>query len=423
MRETLILWIKEMGIVFLCAILGVIALAVTYLISRGSMQEHVWESAIALHKEGLGAHIWQGIEETMLDIYTDGLMINVSYTETKDGVRDILLDTYVEVDGRNPMDSLYEVAVLANDNYIVKNYGRYWHGYQILLRPLLCFFNYSDILQINMILQLALVFGFVILLAGTRERVYMVPFLGMYIFLCPVSLFSSLQYSPCFYIMMFALYALFIGREKLRNTGRNIVILLAGVMTAYFDLLTYPLITLGVPLIACLAFDVRRWLADRKYMWKNILLYTLSWGIGYVGMWSSKWVIASVLTGENIVYDAFGAIMYRSGYFTEKHSFSDTLKLNLLTCNWKVMLPAIICVIVCTVVFRMQRHVGIDRNLISAVGMIWLVSLYPFIWYFFTKDHSCCHSYFTWRELGISMFGVLTAGVMGIRASGEKDDG
>lgn len=49
MRETLILWIKEMGIVFLCAIMGVAALVVTYFISNDCMREHVWESAITLH--------------------------------------------------------------------------------------------------------------------------------------------------------------------------------------------------------------------------------------------------------------------------------------------------------------------------------------------------------------------------------------
>ncbi len=379
------------------------------------MRENVWASSIALHKEGLGSYIWQDIEETMLDIYTDGLIINVSYTETKDGVRDILLGTHVEVDGKNPMESLYEVAVLANDNYTVKNYGRYWHGYQVLMRPLLCFFNYSDVRQINMILQLTLVFGFVGVLAGMKENVLIVPFLGMYVFLSPVSLCSSLQYSPCFYIMMLALYALLTGREKLTDTKRNYLFLLTGVMTAYFDFLTYPFITLGVPLIFYLVLDGNCLPEKQRSSWKNLFLHTLSWGIGYAGMWSSKWVIASVFTGESIIYDAFSQIAYRSGYFTEKHSYYDTLKLNLGVCNTRVILPAVICVTVCIVAFRIVKQVRIQWSLFPAVGTIIFVSLYPFFWYLFTKDHSCCHSYFTWRELGISVFGIMTAGVIGIR--------
>lgn len=415
MRETLFLWIKEWGLVFLCAITGVAALAATYFIPQDWMRENVWASSIALHKEGLGSYIWQDIEETMLDIYTDGLIINVSYTETKDGVRDILLGTHVEVDGKNPMESLYEVAVLANDNYTVKNYGRYWHGYQVLMRPLLCFFTYSDIRQINMILQLTLVFGFVGVLAGMKENVLIVPFLGMYVFLSPVSLCSSLQYSPCFYIMMLALYALLTGREKLTDTKRNYLFLLTGVMTAYFDFLTYPFITLGVPLIFYLVLDGNCLPEKQRSSWKNLFLHTLSWGIGYAGMWSSKWVIASVFTGESIIYDAFSQIAYRSGYFTEKHTYYDTLKLNLGVCNTRVILPAVMCVTVCIVAFRIVKQVRIQWSLFPAVGTIIFVSLYPFFWYLFTKDHSCCHSYFTWRELGISVFGIMTAGVIGIR--------
>lgn len=420
MRETLFLYIKELGLVFLCAITGVAALAATYFIPQDWMRENVWKSSIALYREGLGAYLWQDVGETQLDIYTDGLMINMSYTVTKDGIRDILLGTHVEVDGRNPVDSLYEVVALANDNYIVKNYGRYWHGYQILLQPLLCFFVYPDIRQINMILQFSLVFGFVCLLVRKKEGAFVIPFLGVYLFLSPISLCSSLQYSPCFYIMMLALYALLIGREKLTDTKRNYLFLLTGVMTAYFDFLTYPLITLGVPLIFYLVLDGNCLPEKQRSSWKNLILHTLSWGIGYVGMWSSKWVIASVLTGENIIYDAFSQIAYRSGYFTERHSYYDTLKLNLGVCNTKVILPALICVAACIVIFRIKKRIVADRKRFPIVGAILFVSLYPFLWYLFTKDHSCSHSYFTWRELGISVFGILTAGVAGIGGLEEK---
>lgn len=357
------LLLKEIGIVAICAISGVALLAITYLIPQGRMKDNVWESSIALHNEGLGAHIWQNIEETALDVYTDGLLINISYTETDDGIRDILLDTHVEVDGKNPMESFYEVQALSNDNYIVKNYGRYWHGYQVILRPLLCFFTYSDIRQLNMILQLALVFAFVYVLVKSKDRIFIIPFWGMYVFLCPVSLFSSLQYSPCFYIMMLALLILYVFGEKLNDTRRNYLFLLAGILTAYFDLLTYPFITLGVP----------------------------------------------------IIFDAFEALKVRSGYFSIKHSYWDTLRLNLGTCNRKIFLPVIVCIGVAVIIFRVKKHIGIERRLILFEGMILAVSAYPFVWYLFTKDHSCCHSYFTWRELGISIFGILVIGVMRIR--------
>ncbi len=423
MKKTGELLLKEAAIVVICAVIGVMALAITYLIPQSKMKDNVWESSIILHNEGLGAQIWQNIEETKMDVYTDGLLINVSYTETEDGIRDILLGTYVEVDDKNPMESLYEVMALSNDNYIVGNYGRYWHGYQIILRPLLCFFTYSDIRQINMILQLALVFALIFIFAKSEDRIFILPFWGMYVFLCPVSLFSSLQYSPCFYIMILALIVLYVFGERLNDTGKNYLFLLSGVLTSFFDLLTYPFITLAIPLIACLGSGYKQVINEGICVWKHIFLPTLSWGIGYIGMWSAKWAIATALTEENILYDAFDRIKYRSGYFSEKHSYWTTLQLNLGVCNFDVFLIAVICIGICIIAVRMKNHITMERRLFPCMGMIFAVSAYPFIWYLFTKDHSCSHSYFTWRELAISVFGIFMIGVVRIRQFADSSSG
>ena len=402
------LLVKEIIIIAVCAFMGVAALAVTYLLSQDAMRENVQQSSIILYNEGLGIQLWEGIEETMLDTYTDGLLLNVSYTVTDDGLNDILLDTWVEVDGTNPMNSFYEVNVLSNDNHIVKTYGRYWHGYQTILRPLLLFFTYSDIRQINMILQLTLVFVIICLLSESGNKKFILSFFGMYIFLSPVSLFSSLQYSPCFYIMMFALIALFGLQRYFNDTTRNYVFLMAGILTAYFDLLTYPLITLAVPLIAYLGSDCDRFINTKNRGVKNILCYSASWLIGYVGMWSSKWIIASILTEENIICDALEQIKFRSGHFTEGYTYIDTLKLNLGTCNRNVFLIMVICLAVYMLALTIKNRTRINKKLLSCMGMILFVSLYPFIWYFLTKNHSSGHSYFTYRELATSIFGVLT---------------
>lgn len=420
MKKTWELLLKETIIVVLCTITCVTTLAMAYLIPQDEMWDNVHESSVILHNEGLGAHIWQNIEETMLDVYTDGLLFNVSYTETKDGIRDILLDTYVEVDGKNPMESFYEVIALSNDDYIVRNYGRYWHGYQIILRPLLCFFTYSDIRQINMILQLALVFLLICILAGSKDRIFIIPFGGMYLFICPISLFSSLQFSPCFYIMMLTLIVLFACKDVLNDKRRNYLFLMAGILTAYFDLLTYPFITLGVPLLAHLGSAYKQLSDDKMRGWNHVFFSTISWCLGYGGMWSAKWVISTIMTGENIVYDAFEKIKFRSGYFSVKHSYYDTLKLNLSVCNRKVFMLAAISIGIYILAVRVKDHIGLDRSLLSLSGMLLVVSLYPFGWYFFTKNHSSSHSYFTWRELGISVYGILMISVIRIRQFRES---
>lgn len=124
-------------------------------------------------------------------------------------------------------------------------------------------------------------------------------------------------------------------------------------------------------------------------------------------MWSSKWIIASVLTEENVIYEAFEEILYRSGYFTQRHSYLTTLQLNLGVCNAKVLVITAICMVVYIAALRIKNHIGVEKKLPLYIVAILFVSCYPFIWYLFTKNHSCSHSYFTWRELAISVFGLL----------------
>lgn len=408
MKETVKLFLKEILIVAIAVAAGIAALAAAYFVPQSKMKENAWESAILMHREGLGSFMWPTVKMTQLDGYTDGLMLNTAYTETDDGRRDILLDTRVQVGGINPMESFYEVIAMENKDYSVHTYGRYWHGYQILWRPLLCFFNYGEIRQINMAVQLALVFGFLYLLFSAGEKALVIPFFGMYLFLTPLSLFSSMQFSPCFYLMILASMILVGFRDRLQDTGRNCLFLLVGILTAFFDLLTYPFVTLGIPLITYLATD-RECREDWKKSIKDIMFHTVSWGIGYVGMWGGKWVAASVLTDENVIMDALNQVKYRSGHYEHGRSFLTTLWLNFDACNmksiWTVLI--VLAVLLLAGVILNFRQNGV--RLLPVTAMILVVSLYPFLWYYLTMHHSSDNSYFTWREYSICVYGGLTA--------------
>ena len=66
--------------------------------------------------------------------------------------------------------------------------------------------------------------------------------------------------------------------------------LIVGILTSYFDFLTYPVVTLGIPL--CCYF-----LLESDRLWNNIKRLTgfsVSWAIGYAGMCAAKWVIADL---------------------------------------------------------------------------------------------------------------------------------
>lgn len=206
--------IKEIVLIFLSILAGIVLLTIVYFIPQGRMTGHVQESAYILHEEGLHPQVWQGINETSLDNTTDSLMINTAYTRSGDAVRDIFLDTNMKIADVHILESLYEVTCMGNSDYEIRNYGRYWHGYQVFLSPLLLVMNITEIRQLNTFLQLGLMSFLIVLLVRKNKLNLIVPFITMYFFLCPVSLFSSLQFSTSLYVMMVTMIILIAAENK-----------------------------------------------------------------------------------------------------------------------------------------------------------------------------------------------------------------
>jgi hypothetical protein len=233
------------------------------------------------------------------------------------------------------------------------------------------------------------------------------PFLGLYFFLSPITLASAMQYSSCFYVMMLTLIAMFALHPYLNDERRNYLFLLDGIMVAYFDFLTYPPITVAIPLITYLAIDEECRHSVKKSV-KAVFFYTASWSVGYAGMWAMKWVLASLLTDQNVIYDALKTVKHDSGVLDSEYTYWTTLKSNLAICNWRVLLSLFLLVLIYLIGRKIVKHDSIDWCMLPSAVAILFVSAYPFIWYYLTQMHSSNHNWFVWRELGISVYGILT---------------
>lgn len=71
------LLVKELFIIVICAFIGVVALGIVSFIPNHYMRDHTIESSAFLHNEGSYPCIW-GVEESRLDFWTDGLMLNIA---------------------------------------------------------------------------------------------------------------------------------------------------------------------------------------------------------------------------------------------------------------------------------------------------------------------------------------------------------
>ena len=251
-------------------------------------------------------------ENSQLDNFTDALMLLTAAhpSEKSSFISAIDIDCYKEP-GVKSVDTLLEVYQNHSTDVAKESYGRYWHGYLIFLKPLLTFLNYGEIRSVLMFVQLALMIA-VLLEVSKKKSTLLFPVFAMWIFLNPVSMMLSVQYNTVLLLTLLAIYTMlkveqYWGIEQIYEW--SLLFLIVGMLTSYFDLLTYPLLTLGIPLVSWLAI----YLSEKKVVnVYSIIRFSLFWGLGYGGMWSFKWILGSIITGENLFANALNSVAERT---------------------------------------------------------------------------------------------------------------
>ena len=295
------------------------------------------------------------------------------------------------------------------NSYSCDSYERYWHGYIVFLKPLLTFFSYSDIIFLNMAVQFGLIVLLLYVLMRNRQYSLQIVFTFFWIISMQVIIMFSMDYSVCFYIYMLGSLAILLCnkvREKYIYT-----FLILGMLTSYMDFLTWPVVTLVIPLITLLYME--------KEM--NVLtsvMASVTWGIGYVGLWIEKWIIGSLILRDSIWKDALERFMMRSSMtVTEgqvKAGFRDTIDVNFSVFNTKGYLVLLVLgfgILFLVQFYRLYKGAKFKKE-------IWInymvLSVLPIGWYMVTTNHATIHYWMTWRNAAIFILILFTAGIMSI---------
>ncbi len=339
-----------------------------------------------------------------LDDFTDALMlIEAAHKSERSVPVAAMLNERPSVKDKNPFETLVSIWGDGNNEFNIVPYGRYWHGYEIFLKPLLYLATYGGIRRAMMLLQISLVIVFVLILARKNRIAQIIPFLGMWIFLNPPTIMISLQYNSMFVITMVELILIASFDKSYYDIHRSKLFCLyhffvAGCLTSYFDFLTYPLLTFGVPIIFLISLN------EQNFRDNFVLLVkcAIFWSLGYVLMWAGKWILGSIVTGTNLLKQANDAIKFRTSSSVEGKEFSyfQVVLSNLRSGIFVPMILAAFAIFICNT----KRGMLIQKK-----DLIFLVcALMPFAWYAIAQNHSFIHSWFTYRILGITVFAILT---------------
>ena len=399
------------GLNLLLAVLGgtALLLAVFALPSDEAVEEHMHASAEILEREGMHPNLYPWCL-SRLDNYTDAIMLMNAADDTDEStVRRAMLVYRGKYDKDREPDPCQDFV----DHYGrgesfdgKESYSRYWHGYLLFLKPLLRWMDYAQIRTLNGILQTAVLLWLLWLLRKRGLGRYILPMVLSVGMLMPVALARSLQFSDCYYLLMLGSIALlrhFPGKDPKRVLGT--VFLNLGISVAYFDFLTYPLATYALPMaVALLLMDD----ASTEEKLCAVIRCGIAWGLGYAGMWSGKWVMAALTTGDSTFASAAEAIALRLSD-VDVDGVTQCTVVGTIFSNFAIFCFTPVLAAVCFVFIRrlpgkMKKQDGMGQILPFV-----LLALLPFLWYAVLKNHSAIHFCFTNKALMASVFSALAA--------------
>ena len=399
--------IKTTGFMLISLILavciGTLLLCGAYALPTEPIYRNVQKSAAVFEKESTYQVLFSWCT-SMLDNFTDAYMLLGASDQTEAPVLEKALMNYPGIHAKDPRAELTDHFIHGEPFPQHEGYARYWHGYQIPLKLLLSFTTYQGIRIINAVLQSGLVLLACILFYRRKIKKVILPFILTWLMLMPAALAESLQFSACFYVAVISMIALLQGKP-----GRySYVFLFSGIATAYFDLLTYPVFTFGMPAVLYFAMNPQKTAREDigKFVWIGFC-----WVLGYAGMWVMKWAAASLLTGRNVFSDALGQLRIRTSDLSQDNvthvSWPECAARNVL---WFVSTPATFltgCYCIWNVLPFSRKTAGNDTGKEKSDVHILpylLVAMIPFAWFAVTINHSYMHIFFVNKTLGMSVF-------------------
>ena len=321
----------------------------------------------------------------------------------------------------NHTDMLMYESLIQNRDYYnavqasvsINQYPRYWHGYQVLLRPLTAVFQVQELRYLGMLLFYLLFFWSAWLIAQktrfANAMIYVLTIASGYL----VAVSTCFQYLTTFYVLFLSLIVLLSRYGGKKPADVMLFFFVVGMVENFFDFLTYPIITLGIPMILLLWLRVRDEQAGAKENLCFLFRGSVCWGLGYALTWIAKWLIATVVLGVRYFWRTMSVVQYRlQGNEEEPLDRLGTIRRNLKAwmnvqdggiITWSKVVIVVFLIAVVLVLWKKLK----DQRTVRAYFPMLLVALYPYIWYLVMSNHSQIHYWYTYRAQLVTLFGGL----------------
>lgn len=340
-------------------------------------------------------------EVCRMDTYTDALILNQIYCSSKkDPINTVMM---VPCIGDENSQTKWLGEAINGRTEPVHLYPRYWHGSTWLTRWLMLLCGRYANLQLFLFYTSSIAIFLLLFFLCRKKNTGMAMFLFVSMLLLKT---YSAQFSLHLYpVLIIAVVAAICSLFVKQYNKQLMLLFITGSLTAYFDLMTTPLLTLGIPLLVILSGKDKQ-NDDLLSILKEILFLSVLWGIGFALTWSTKWLIATWTTGTDVMADAIHTSVYRVNGeipYIENYTLWDAIFVNISKCPMGIILTMLVLLgIAACLAFRKKGG--------KMALVYFIVALFPIIWYATISNHSVVHCWFTYRLLIITVAGIL-AGV------------
>ncbi|MCM1112923.1 MAG: hypothetical protein NC399_06670 [Muribaculum sp.] len=402
------------------ALSGTLLLTLAFCIPTGRIREHVAESADRVLDGGQpGDHaFWRHIKQHK-ESYTDSIIAQYAFEkiEGKNAYEHAMWAWHYDLEEEiwAAEDSLRAVLAGTDPSEMhLREYSRYWHGYLLYVKPLLLLVSWEQLVWLELALEAFLLAAAVVLSFRKKCPGVAAALAAGLLFMKPELMMASLTMSVCLLILLAAVLVLLLKGGWLREKGYFPEFFLCiGILTAYFDFLTYPVATLGVPLCVYFLLSQRERISAAL---GRIVGYGFCWGVGYAGMWASKWVIADVTLGTGTIKDALWNVLGRTeaiGGRPRLNGGQYVISLNLQEYDsrlYGIAAGALALFALVALVWALGRKTPM-KVLWEAAFPFLAIAAIPFAWIVIVQHHSALHARFTFRILGVAAMALCGMGI------------
>lgn len=412
--------------IIIAAFFGLLLLIAIFKLPLGNIISNVEKSAVVMNNEGSYPIVYSWCTST-LDNYTDSIMLTEASNNTTESPLNKALMVYRgTIEDKDPQEVLVEHFIDGTEFTDIESYARYWHGYHIFLKPLLEIMDYSTIRIVNGIIQIVLLLIICWLMIKKNLKHFVFPYIICYLLLMPIALAMSLQFSSCYYIISVGMLLLLLLPDSKRIRYSWVVFLNIGILTAFFDFLTYPIATFGVPAVLFIALSMQD---ETELKLLCTIKDGIAWCFGFGGMWVSKWILTALFTDYDIFENAFSAFSMRVSN-TAEDGETEYSVLNCIFKNYQRLFSTpftiLIIVFIIFLIIYIRKNSGFDSTIIRIMIPYIILSFAPMVWFCFATNHSMIHSAFTNKSCIVSviaiMFGLVECYVYIKKKSFDKRD-